>query len=297
VPNRRRRKLSTALSTVAALAVASPFAVAAVTELTGDAEPQQREFLQAALITDLPRELMGALSEGLAQFGINLPPMPSLTGTSGLTSPGLTTPGLTSPGLTTPGLTSPGLTTPGLTSPGLTTPGLTTPGLTDPGLTTPGLTTPGLTDPGLTTPGLTTPNTGVGLTTPGLTDPALTSPIGETPGGLTTPSLGTLDPTLTPVSTGGLTAPGEVPIAAPLDPLGPTYPVLDPALAYGPLPTASTGGGLLSEINALGEQLGVGQAIDLLKGVVVPSITSAIKSATPPPAPAAPPVPAPEPAA
>jgi len=292
VPNRRRRKLSTALSTVAALAVASPFAVAAVTELTGDAEPQQREFVQAALITDLPRELMGALSEGLAQFGINLPPMPSLTGTSGLTSPGLTTPGLTSPGLTTPGLTSPGLTTPGLT-----TPGARRGGLTDPGLTTPGLTTPGLTDPGLTTPGLTTPNTGVGLTTPGLTDPALTSPIGETPGGLTTPSLGTLDPTLTPVSTGGLTAPGEVPIAAPLDPLGPTYPVLDPALAYGPLPTASTGGGLLSEINALGEQLGVGQAIDLLKGVVVPSITSAIKSATPPPAPAAPPVPAPEPAA
>jgi len=34
------------------------------------------------LITDLPNELMSALSQGLSQFGINLPPMPTslLTG-------------------------------------------------------------------------------------------------------------------------------------------------------------------------------------------------------------------------
>ena len=38
--------------------------------------------MQAALVTDLPGELMSALSQGLSQFGINLPPMPTgvLTG-------------------------------------------------------------------------------------------------------------------------------------------------------------------------------------------------------------------------
>ncbi len=43
---------------------------------------QHREFVQAAMITDLPNELMSALSQGLSQFGINLPPMPTslLTG-------------------------------------------------------------------------------------------------------------------------------------------------------------------------------------------------------------------------
>ena len=29
-------------------------------------------------MTDLPGELMGALSQGLSQFGINLPPVPAL---------------------------------------------------------------------------------------------------------------------------------------------------------------------------------------------------------------------------
>src|SRR5437588_6108252 len=133
VPNRRRRKLSTAMSAVAALAVASPCAYFLVYESTsGSKPPEHHEFKQAAVMSDLPSELMGALSQGLSQFGINLPPVPALSGNSGTTT-GLTSPGLTSPGLGTPGLTSPGLTSPGLTSPGLGTPGLGTPGLTSPG--------------------------------------------------------------------------------------------------------------------------------------------------------------------
>ena len=81
MPNRRRRKLSTAMSAVAALAVVSPIAVTAITDLTKPA-PQPREFRQAAVLTDLPNELLSALSQGLSQFGINLPPMPTslLTG-------------------------------------------------------------------------------------------------------------------------------------------------------------------------------------------------------------------------
>lgn len=293
MPNRRRRRVSTALSTVAALAVASPAAVVAVNHLSASLEPsqQKREFVQAALITDLPNELMSALSQGLSQFGINLPPMPTslLTGDS-LTSPGLTSPGLTSPGLTSPALTSPGLTSPGLTSPGLTDPALTTPGLTSPSLgatelTTPGLTTPGLTTPEVTAPGatftpgsVTTPSlTDPALTTPALTNPALTSPLGETPG-LTTPAL---DPALTPISNAaGLPAPGEVPISAPigLDPLANTYPVVDPSLAMpGAMPASTGGGGIIGELSSMANQLGAGEAIDLLKGIVVPAIMSAVK--------------------
>ena len=311
MPNRRRHRLSTAMSAVAALAVASPVAVATLSgpSATDQAAPQQREFVQATLITDLPNELLGALSQGLSQFGINLPPMPTglLTGsgapaattltsplTSGLTSPGLTSPSLTSPGLTTPGLTTPGLTTPGLTTPGLTTPGLTTPGLTAPSATTPGLTTPGLTVPGatatapalgdtsLTNPALTSPGlTNPALTTPGLTNPALTSPSGAVPG-LTTPATG-----LT-----GLGGAGEVPIADPigLDPLAGSYPILggDPSLGLGAPAAASSGsGGLLGDLSSAAQTLGAGQAIDLLKGMVMPAITGAIQSAAAPAAAAA----------
>src|SRR5438270_4132450 len=115
VPNRRRRKLSTAMSAVAALAVASPCAYFLVYESTsGSKPPEHHDFKQAAVMTDLPGELMGALSQGLSQFGINLPPVPALGGAS---SPGLASPGLGTSGLTSPGLTSPGLTSPGLTSP------------------------------------------------------------------------------------------------------------------------------------------------------------------------------------
>ncbi|MEN3321159.1 MAG: hypothetical protein V7643_4561, partial [Mycobacterium sp.] len=78
------------MSAVAALAVASPVAVVAVSESSPSAKPapQHREFVQAAMITDLPNELMSALSQGLSQFGINLPPMP----TSLLTGSGSSTP-------------------------------------------------------------------------------------------------------------------------------------------------------------------------------------------------------------
>ena len=271
MPNRRRRRLSTALSTVAALAVASPVAVVAVSELSGMPDgpdgPQHREFVQAATITDLPGALISALSQGLSQFGINLPPLPTslLTGSGASPStsfaPGLGTTGLT-PGLTgTPSLTDPGLANPALTSPtgalpGLTTPGLTTPSLTDPALASPGLTTPGLTTPGLTTPGLTTP----GLTTPSLTDPGLTTPGLSTPPALTDPGLGAA-----PISTSGLPLTGEVPISAPigLDPALGSYPMLgDPSLAA---PAATSSGGLLGDLTSAAPQLGAGEAIDLLK--------------------------------
>src|SRR5437660_12546419 len=98
------------MSAVAALAVTSPFAYVAICDLSADTKPtnKHQEFVRAAVMTDLPSELMSALTQGLSQFGLNLPPVPSLTGASnpGMTSPGLT-PGMTSPGLTSPGLTSP----------------------------------------------------------------------------------------------------------------------------------------------------------------------------------------------
>ncbi len=161
VPNRRRRKLSTAMSAVAAVAVASPVALVAMSQLSP--APQEREFTQAALVTDLPGELMSALSQGLSQFGINLPPMPNslLTGSS-------PTPTLGSPTLTSPGLASQGLTAPGLTPPG---------GLPGQGLTAPGLASP---DPTLTSPNGLSPTAGspagaLPSATGSLTDPALST--------------------------------------------------------------------------------------------------------------------------
>ena len=276
MPNQRRRKVSTAMSAVAALAVASPFAVIGVIELTSHKAPEQREFTRAAVVTDLPNEIMSALQAGLSQFGINIPPLPTGLSPSGAqpvqTGPALTTPSLTSPGLTAPGLTTPGLTTPGLTTPGLTTPGLSTPGLTTPGLTTPGLTTPGLTTPGLTTPGISTPAAAAvpSLTDPGLTNPALTSP-GLTAPGLTTPQIGS-----TP-ALGGIGLPTEQPISAPLAPAG-TYPILgDPSLGLPTVP-ASGSTGIIGDLSSAANQLGVGQAMDLLKGVVMPGITQAIQN-------------------
>jgi hypothetical protein len=245
------------MSAFAALAVASPVAAVAVTQLSGSSDaPQHREFVQAAMVTDLPSELMSALSQGLSSFGINLPPMPTgmLTGTP----PPPTT-------LTTPGLGATGLTSP-LTSPGLTTSPVLTPGA-DPAVANPALTNTALTSPAGELPGLTT----TGLSTPGLT----------------TPTVG-LDPALTPISTGALPVPGEVPISAPLatDPALGTYPILgDPLMATVPTAPASTG--LLGDLSSAANQLGAGQAIDLLKGVVVPAITGAIKSAAPPAAPPA----------
>jgi hypothetical protein len=262
VPNRRRRKLSTAMSAVAALAVASPCAYFLVYESTASSKPvEHHEFKQAAVMTDLPGELVGALTQGLSSFGLNLPPIPALggagTGTTGLT--GLTTPSLGTPGLGTTGLTSPGLGTPGLTSPGLGTPGLTSPGLTSPGLTAPSALTPGVpTTPGMpTTPGLATPGAGM--------NPALTSPAGLTPGGLGSPS--------------------EVPISAPMDAgADGTYPILgDPSTLGGGAPGGGSGGsgGLVNDVMQAANQLGAGQAIDLLKGLVMPAIAQAQGGALP----------------
>ncbi|KLO31201.1 hypothetical protein [Mycobacterium haemophilum] len=197
MPNRRRRKLSTAMSAVAALAVASPCAYFLVYESTAGAKPapEHHEFKQAAAIADLPGEVMSALSQGLSQFGINMPPVPALTG-PGDTGNGLGTPGLTNPGLTDPGLTNPGLGTPGLPTPGT---GLTTPGLTNPALTNPGLTSPIGTTPGLN------PGTGeVPITTPASLDPGAdgTYPILGDPS-----TLGGMSPT-SPIGTGSNTSTG-----------------------------------------------------------------------------------------
>ena len=247
MPNRRRRRLSTATSAFAALAVASPFAYIAISGLAADIKPapEHHEFVRAASMTDLPGELMGALSQGLSQFGVSLPPIPSLTGATSPDSMGL-------PGLGTPGLAS---------SPGLT-PGLATPGLATPGLATPGV-TPGLT-PGLTAPSLATP----GLTSPGLT-PALTSPTGFGAAGA---------------------SPSELPISDPigLDPgAAGTYPILgDPSLGA-PAPS----GGLVSDMMSAANQLGAGQAIDLLKGMIMPGLMNAAHGAAAPPAPPALPAP------
>ena len=74
MPNRRRRKISTAMSAVGALAVATPFAVLGVLELSSHTATEHREFTRAAVVTDLPNEILSALQAGLSQFGINLPP-------------------------------------------------------------------------------------------------------------------------------------------------------------------------------------------------------------------------------
>jgi hypothetical protein len=109
-----------------------------------------------------------------------------------------------------------------------------------------------LTDPGLTAPGLTTP----GLTTP---------QIGATPG-------------LTMPSTGIIGLPTEQPISAPLGPVAGTYPILgDPSLGFPAPQAASTG--IIGDLSSAANQLGVGQAIDLLKGVVMPGITQAMQGA------------------
>jgi hypothetical protein len=94
-----------------------------------------------------------------------------------------------------------------------------------------------------------------------------------------------------PLTTQSLTGtPGEVPISAPIDPLTGGYPVMDPSLLGMPTATAApASGGLLSDLSSAANQLGATQAIDLLKGVLVPSIMQAIKGV--PAAPAAVPTP------
>ena len=210
MPNRRRRKISTAMSAVGALAVATPVAALSVIGLSSQPSAEHREFTRAAVVTDLPNEILSALQQGLSQFGINLPPLPT---------------GL-SPAGAQPVQTGP----------------------LSPGLTTPALTTPGLTTPGLTTPGLTTPQIGV--------DPLLTSPAAGTIG-----------------------LPIEQPISAPLGPIAGTYPILgDPSLGM-PMAPVESSTGIIGDLSSAANQLGVGQAIDLLKGVLMPGITQAMQGA------------------
>jgi hypothetical protein len=269
VPNRRRRKLSTAMSAVAALAVASPCAYFLVYESTaGNKPPEHHEFKQAAVITDLPGELLGALSQGLSQFGINLPPVPALSGNSG------TTTGLTSPGLGTTGLGTTGLGTTGLPpSMGMTptTPGLATTGAlpTSPGAlpTTPGAlpTTPGALP---TTPGAMPTMPGAGMN-PALSNPSLTSPAGIAPGlGGTEVPIGALQTAAPAGLDPSPGADGMYPILGDPSTLGGTSP-----LGTGGLGGAGNGGGgLVNDLMQAANQLGAGQAIDLLKGLVMPAI-------------------------
>ena len=105
--------------------------------------------------------------------------------------------------------------------------------------------------------------------------------------GLTTPAATGVNPALTSpdplTSTTGLGLANEQPISAPigLDPMAGTYPILggDPSLSTAA--PASGGGGLVSDLSSAAQQLGAGQAIDLLKGVLMPTIMSAIQSAAP----------------
>jgi hypothetical protein len=111
-----------------------------------------------------------------------------------------------------------------------------------------------------TTPGLTTP--GALPTTPAAGLNPLTSPAGLTPGG----------------GLGGNTgfSPSEVPISADPGADG-TYPILgDPStLGGGGGGGNSGGGGLVNDVMQAANQLGAGQAIDLLKGLVMPAIMQA----------------------
>jgi hypothetical protein len=69
-----------------------------------------------------------------------------------------------------------------------------------------------------------------------------------------------------------------------------TYPILgDPSLGASPAPS----GGLVSDMMSAANQLGAGQAIDLLKGMILPGLQNAAHGAAAPVPP--PPVPAPIP--
>ena len=50
------------------------------------------------------------------------------------------------------------------------------------------------------------------------------------------------------------------------------------------MPASTGSGGLIGDLSSMANELGAGQAIDLLKGMVMPAIMSAVK---PPAAPAA----------
>ena len=111
-----------------------------------------------------------------------------------------------------------------------------------------------------------------------------------TPGGAAPSSL-TSNSLTSPLGVGNpIGAPGEQPIAAPigLDSGASTYPILgDPSLS-GLGTTAPAKTGLVSGLSSAANSLGAGQAVDLLKGVLMPTIMGAVKSAAPAAAAAAP---------
>ena len=77
----------------------------------------------------------------------------------------------------------------------------------------------------------------------------------------------------------GIGLPIEQPITAPLGPVAGTYPILGDPSMLTPMAPASASTGIIGDISSAANQLGVGQAIDLLKGVVMPGITQAIQNA------------------
>ena len=157
----------------------------------------------------------------------------------------------------------------------------------DPAAAVPALGDEALADPALTPlPAANPALTPLPAANQALPNAAMTSP--TAPGGLTTPQVPGTDPAL--ISNGVVVPePGEVPISG-------TYPILggDPlgTSSLGAVPANTGGGRIIDEVNSAAETLGVGEAMDLFKGLVMPLMTSAMKSAT---LPAAPPVPAPPP--
>ena len=81
-----------------------------------------------------------------------------------------------------------------------------------------------------------------------------------------------------------LGGPGEVPISTPvgLDPgADGTYPILgDPSTLGGGMPSGTGGGGsggLVNDVMQVANQLGASQAIDLIKGMVMPAIMQQVQ--------------------
>ena len=88
------------------------------------------------------------------------------------------------------------------------------------------------------------------------------------------------NPALTSPTATGIGLPIEQPISAPLGPVAGTYPILgDPSIGMPLAPAAPASTGIIGDLSSAANQLGVGQAIDLLKGIVMPGITQAIQSA------------------
>lgn len=258
MPNRRSHRFSTAFRSVAALAVASPFAIVTATHLTQAAAPApvHQEFQQAAIMEDLPNEVMGAVQSMTSQFGIQIP------GLSGMNIPGLGGGG--NPALTSPGLTGPG----GLTNPSAeVNPALTG---TNPGLTGPATGAPNLNDPALANPGLTNPAAPADATAPASTAGVGAGPTGVNPA-LTDPAVGGVGATDPALGGAGLTNPA----------------LSDPALAgLGAPGLGSTGGGgsIVSDAMSAVNQLGVGQVVDLIKGAIPAAGAATQGAAAPPPA-------------